>query len=254
MIDDKRWRALAQAVRREVVRRFPDWTGGNAHDPGVTLIELFTFLAENLLYRPIGARQRTAVARRLVGVAGVLATIGVERAERTAEGPLRVNYFFGQLLDVDDFTAEQNYVREKFRRRNRRLHGSGIVTGLDVSTDRRGGGARVVVAPGFALDRRGEEIEVPRRTALALPATGTALFVHLRYARTTSPSRTRARQVASLRGSTVLARRRDLRDFARALSRREGRDPRAPDPRPPAIGPWIPASNRRGSRQVRARA
>ena len=182
MIDDKRWRALAQAVRREVVRRFPDWTGGNAHDPGVTLIELFTFLAENLLYRPIGARRRTAVARRLVGVASVLATIGVERAERTAEGPLRVNYFFGQLLDVDDFTAEQNYVREKFRRRNRRLHGSGIVTGLDVSTDRRGGVARVVVAPGFALDRRGEEIEVPRRTALALPTKGTALFVHLRYA------------------------------------------------------------------------
>ncbi|MET0620710.1 MAG: hypothetical protein ABW056_10550 [Thermoanaerobaculia bacterium] len=182
MIDDKRWRALAQAVRREVVRRFPDWTGGNAHDPGVALIELFTFLAENLLYRPIGAGRRTAVARRLVGIASALATTGAERAERTSEGPLRVNYFFGQLLDVDDFTAEQSYVREKFRRRNRRLHGWGIVTGLDVSTDRRGGGARAVVAPGFALDRRGEEIEVPRRTALALPAKGTALFVQVRYA------------------------------------------------------------------------
>ncbi len=180
--DEKRWRALAQAVRREVVRRFPDWTGGNAHDPGITLIELFAFLAENQLFRPIDARQRTAVARRLVGVASALATTGVERAERTGEGPLRVNYFFGQLLDVDDFTTEQNYFRGKFRRHNRRLHGWGTVTGLGVSIDRRGGGARVVVAPGFALDPRGEEIEVPRRTSRPLPAKGTALFVHLRYA------------------------------------------------------------------------
>ena len=181
--DEKRWQALALAVRREVTRHFPDWTGGNAHDPGMTLLELFAFLADNLLFRSrsIGARERAALAQRLAHVAATLTTRGPAGAPRNAEGLLRVNYFSGQLLGVDDLTDEQNYVREKFRRHNRRLHGSGIVTGLGASIDRRGGGARVVVAPGFALDPLGEEIDVPRRTSLPLPGKGKALFVQIRY-------------------------------------------------------------------------
>jgi hypothetical protein len=47
-------------------------------------------------------------------------------AVRDEDGLLRVNYFFGQVLGVD-FTAEQNYLREKFRRLNRLLHG--VVSG-----------------------------------------------------------------------------------------------------------------------------
>jgi hypothetical protein len=182
--DEKRWQGLAQSVRREVARRFPGWTGGNAHDPGITLMELFAFLADNLLSRsrPIGARERAAVAQRLASVAATLATSAVGSAARTGEGLLRVNYYFGQLLDVDDFTVEQDYVREKFRRHNRRLHGAGIVTGLGVSIDRRGGGARVVIAPGFALSPLGEEIDVRRRVSRPLPTKGKALFVLVRFA------------------------------------------------------------------------
>ncbi len=44
-----------QQLRDELVRRIPvytpEWTDHNASDPGITLIELFAFLAENLLFR-----------------------------------------------------------------------------------------------------------------------------------------------------------------------------------------------------------
>src|SRR5256714_5633051 len=44
-----------QQLRDELVRRIPaytpEWTDHNASDPGITLIELFAFLGENLLFR-----------------------------------------------------------------------------------------------------------------------------------------------------------------------------------------------------------
>src|SRR6478735_2849363 len=42
----------------------------------------------------------------------------------------RLNYFFGQMLGVDDFRGEQNYFREKHKLHNRCLHGYGTVCGL----------------------------------------------------------------------------------------------------------------------------
>src|ERR1043166_9828517 len=44
-----------QQLRDELVRRIPvyapEWTDHNASDPGITLLELFAFLGENLLFR-----------------------------------------------------------------------------------------------------------------------------------------------------------------------------------------------------------
>src|ERR1041385_5563624 len=44
-----------QQLRDELIRRIPvyapEWTDRNASDPGITLIELFAFLGENLLFR-----------------------------------------------------------------------------------------------------------------------------------------------------------------------------------------------------------
>lgn len=42
----------------------------------------------------------------------------------------RLNYFFGQMLGVDDFRSEQSYFREKQKLHNRCLHGYGTVCGL----------------------------------------------------------------------------------------------------------------------------
>ena len=47
--------ALTSNCGIELVRRIPvytpEWTDHNASDPGITLIELFAFLGENLLFR-----------------------------------------------------------------------------------------------------------------------------------------------------------------------------------------------------------
>jgi hypothetical protein len=67
-----------------------------------------------------------------------------------------VNYVTGHLLSVEDFTAEQDYVREKLRRHNRALHQPGVVDGLEVTLESPG----VRVAPGFALDAAGNDIGI----------------------------------------------------------------------------------------------
>lgn len=66
----------------------------------------------------------------------------------------RPNYFTGQLLDQDDFTAEQDYHIESRRRHLRSLHTPGVA-GLAVS---RQGPLTLHVAPGLAIDALGREI------------------------------------------------------------------------------------------------
>ena len=92
-----------------------------------------------------------------------------------------MNYFSGQLLGEDDFRDEQDYFRERLRRLNRFLVGSGVVSGLDVSVapDAGGQGQAVVVEPGFAVDPRGEEIEICLQTSAQLPAPSGELWVQL---------------------------------------------------------------------------
>ena len=70
----------------------------------------------------------------------------------------RTRYFAGQLLDEDDLTQEQLYLREKLRRHNRLLHGWGIVSGLGVRPGPADG--EVTIEPGYALDGYGDEIVV----------------------------------------------------------------------------------------------
>jgi hypothetical protein len=71
--------------------------------------------------------------------------------------PTRNNYFFGELLDVDDFTAEQEYHVGKRRLLNRTAVGAGILCGLEVAATPDG---ELKVEPGVALDPYGREIVV----------------------------------------------------------------------------------------------
>lgn len=89
----------------------------------------------------------------------------------------RLNYFTGHLLSAEDFTAEQDYVREKLRRHNRTLHHPGVVDGLEVTVESAG----VQVAPGFALDAIGNEICVPLAQGAPLPSIMGEVYVVLRY-------------------------------------------------------------------------
>ncbi|WP_213450302.1 putative baseplate assembly protein [Rhizomonospora bruguierae] len=50
-LDDRRFQDLVDDAKRLVQRRCPEWTDHNVSDPGVTLIEAFAFMVDQLLYR-----------------------------------------------------------------------------------------------------------------------------------------------------------------------------------------------------------
>ncbi len=67
----------------------------------------------------------------------------------------RNRYFYGKLLTVRDFEAEQNYMDIKHRLINRVVHGAGVVCGLGVSA---GDDTTLLIGSGMALDYLGREI------------------------------------------------------------------------------------------------
>ena len=83
----------------------------------------------------------------------------------------RPRYFDGRMLTADDLTEEQTYHRDKHRRHLQSLHGSGIVSGLNVAVGTDGG--TLTIEPGLAIDPFGRELCVAKTVALAVPA-GTA--------------------------------------------------------------------------------
>ena len=50
-LDDRRFQDLVNESKRMVQQKVPRWTDHNVHDPGVTLIELFAWMTEMILYR-----------------------------------------------------------------------------------------------------------------------------------------------------------------------------------------------------------
>src|SRR5438128_7186961 len=50
-IDNRRYQDLLNEALARIPVHNPEWTNFNRSDPGVTLIELFAFLTESLLYR-----------------------------------------------------------------------------------------------------------------------------------------------------------------------------------------------------------
>ncbi len=79
----------------------------------------------------------------------------------------RNRYFFGKLLTVGDFEAEQRYINDKRRLINRLLHGTGVVCGLGVV---RVDEMEISVDAGVALDSTGREIVVDKPVKKSLNA------------------------------------------------------------------------------------
>ena len=50
-LDDRSFQDLVDEAKRLVQRRCPEWTDHNVADPGVTLIETFAFMVDQLIYR-----------------------------------------------------------------------------------------------------------------------------------------------------------------------------------------------------------
>jgi hypothetical protein len=51
ILDDRSYQQLRDELVRRIPVYTPEWTDFNASDPGITLLELFAFLGENLLFR-----------------------------------------------------------------------------------------------------------------------------------------------------------------------------------------------------------
>jgi predicted phage baseplate assembly protein len=50
-LDDRRFQDLVDDAKRLVQQRCPEWSDHNVHDPGITMIELFAWMTDQLLYR-----------------------------------------------------------------------------------------------------------------------------------------------------------------------------------------------------------
>ena len=50
-LDDRRYQDLVEEAMAMIPTVAPEWTNHNPSDPGITLIELFAYLSEMLLYR-----------------------------------------------------------------------------------------------------------------------------------------------------------------------------------------------------------
>ena len=179
-MNDKVLQALAADFAARLRADVPDWTDRTEHDPGLTLLEVFAFLTEQLAFRSdqIPERGRRVIARMVATLEALC-----RRNQQPTDGLTRVNYFPGQLLTADDFQAEQDYFRAKHRRHNRMLLGAGIVTGLDVALDPSSSDQQPVVSveAGYAIAPDGEELFLPASRMCRLHATISCGFVTLQY-------------------------------------------------------------------------
>ncbi len=156
-MSDDRWEELRRDLLARVAAFAPDWTEHTESDPGITLVDLFAFLAEELLSR---AEQIPEARARLRDVLEQL-----DRADESGcddRSLTRPHFITGDFLTAGDLEQEQSYHRTKHRRHNRLVHGVGIVRGLAVNLEPRpaGGNPTVLVSPGVAISPDGEEVVV----------------------------------------------------------------------------------------------
>src|SRR6266480_1278558 len=68
-LDDRRYQQLVEESLARIPAHEPEWSNFNASDPGVTLIQLFAFLTETLLYRANQIPERNR--RKFLSLLGV---------------------------------------------------------------------------------------------------------------------------------------------------------------------------------------
>lgn len=77
----------------------------------------------------------------------------------------RNRWFFGKMMDVDQFEKDQRYFNGKRALINRLVLGTGVVCGLDVALD-PDNADRILIQPGLAIDGSGCEIVLPEPLAV----------------------------------------------------------------------------------------
>jgi hypothetical protein len=62
----KDWSTLSKALNQTMAAHAPGWTDRNDTDPGITILEVMAFLAENVLYRTAPVDGGESAASRIV--------------------------------------------------------------------------------------------------------------------------------------------------------------------------------------------
>src|SRR5258705_2586817 len=90
-LDNRTYQELLDQTLARIPVHNPEWTNFNKSDPGVTLLELFAFLTENLLYRANLIPERNRVKfLQLLGVPLRPASSAIGLASFTNDrGPLQ---------------------------------------------------------------------------------------------------------------------------------------------------------------------
>ena len=81
----------------------------------------------------------------------------------------RPHYYQGQLLEADDFLAEQKFHTDARHRHNLRMHGRGIVRGLQVT---RKTANSITINGGYAIDDSGREVFISENREIDLAEFG----------------------------------------------------------------------------------
>lgn len=87
LLDERSYQKLWEELVRPILVRDPGWTDFNQSDPGITLLQLFAFLGETLLWiadERKRQRRRRRVAFLVVGAASV--GLAVWRSQRSVAG------------------------------------------------------------------------------------------------------------------------------------------------------------------------
>src|SRR5262245_34167644 len=75
VLDDRSYQELRDELVGRIAVYAPEWADFNSSDPGITLLELFRFVTESLLWqideRQRKRRQRRRLAFLIVGTAGI---------------------------------------------------------------------------------------------------------------------------------------------------------------------------------------
>ena len=107
-LDDRRYDDLVEEIVSLIPRYAPAWTDHNASDPGIMLIELFSFLFEAMMYRQnrVTEQSRRTFLKllngRLDGSADLMTDLTVKQAEALTIQKLRERY---RAVTAEDFES-----------------------------------------------------------------------------------------------------------------------------------------------------
>ena len=77
LLDDRNYEKFLGEVFGRTAARNPEWTDFNRSDPGITLIELFAFLGDTLLWRLDEQQRQRRRRRRRIALLAVSAGLGL---------------------------------------------------------------------------------------------------------------------------------------------------------------------------------